>query len=130
MKEMRTEVKNWWKQAERDFLSAKKNLSIEEFHITVFLCHQSVEKGLKALFIQTKKRYFDPTHSLIYLGKEVGIPNRLLSFLRTLSPEFVTTRYPDAAFGIPYEMYDENIAQRFLSETEEVLNWIRSQLNK
>lgn len=130
MNKMREEVKNWWKQAERDFLSAKKNLSIEEFHLTVFLCQQSVEKGLKALFIHVKKHYFDPTHSLIYLGKEVEIPDRFLSFLRTLNPEFVTTRYPDAAFGVPYEMYDDKIAQRFLTDTEEVLNWIRSQLKK
>ncbi|UCE13410.1 MAG: HEPN domain-containing protein [Candidatus Heimdallarchaeota archaeon] len=100
---MREEVKNWWKRAERDFLSAQKNLSIEEFHLTVFLCQQSVEKGLKALYIHLKKHYFDPTQSLIYLGKEVEIPEQFLSFLRTLNPEFITTRYPDAAFGVPLD---------------------------
>ncbi|MHA2365844.1 MAG: HEPN domain-containing protein [Candidatus Hodarchaeales archaeon] len=127
---MRKETENWWKQAERDFLSAKKNLKIEEFHISVFLCQQSVEKGLKALYIHKHNKYFDPTHSLIFLGKAVKIPDQFFSFLRILNPEFVTTRYPDAAFGVPYEMYDEEIALDFLKKTEEVLEWIRSHLMK
>ena len=48
---MRKEVEEWWKQALKDLDSAEKNLNIEEFYLTAFLCQQSVEKALKALYI-------------------------------------------------------------------------------
>ena len=48
---MRKEVEEWWKQALKDLDSTEKNLNIEEFYLTAFLCQQSVEKALKALYI-------------------------------------------------------------------------------
>jgi len=94
---MRKEVKEWWKQALKDLDSAEKNLNIGEFYLTAFLCQQSVEKSLKALYIHKLKESPGATHSLIFLGKEVGIPEGYYSTLRRLSPDFVITRYPDAA---------------------------------
>ncbi len=71
---MRKEVGEWWKQALKDFESAEKNLGICEYHITTFLCQQSVEKSLKALYIHKLKDSPGKTHSILYLGREIGIP--------------------------------------------------------
>lgn len=49
-------------------------------------------------------------------------------FLRRLTPEFVTTRYPDAAYGTPYELYDEEVATDILDKSKKVIKWIESQI--
>jgi len=68
------------------------------------------------------------THSLVLLATECAIPSHYLSFLRKLTPQFVNTRYPDAAYGVPSELYDVKIAEEYLKQTEEVMKWLRSRI--
>lgn len=79
-----------------------------------FLSQQATEKALKALYIHTVKESPGPTHSLLFLGKSVKIPDEFFSGLRKLSPDFVITLYPDAAHGVPYELYGDEIAKEKL----------------
>lgn len=127
---MRPETRLWLEQALKDEDSAKKNFKMEEYHLVLFLCQQAVEKGLKAVFIEKKNQTSGNTHSLIYLAAEVGLPQKLFSFLRGLTPAFVNTRYPDAAYGLPYTLYDKPMAEDALRNTREVLKWIESQIKK
>ncbi|NIR47010.1 HEPN domain-containing protein [candidate division KSB1 bacterium] len=125
---MREETKNWWAQAQKDLESARKSLNADLYYVSAFLCQQAVEKGLKALYIQQKKQMPDKTHNLLRLAESVGFPKNKLGLLRSLNPDFVTTRYPDAANGIPAEIFDKDIAQDHLEKAEEVMNWIRKTL--
>ena len=127
---MRKEAENWYKQALKDFDSAEKNFKIKEYYLVNFLCQQAVEKGLKAVYIIQKKEIVPQTHSLIYLASELKTPKKFFSFLRQLNKEFIIARYPDAAYGVPYEMYDKEIAKNTLNKTEEVIEWIKSQKDK
>jgi hypothetical protein len=125
---MRKEVEQWWKQAKRDLETADHCIRSQDYYACAFFCHQSVEKGLKAFYIEKKRASPGTTHSLIYLATEVDAPSRFYSFLRQLTPIFVTTRYPDAAYGLPYELYDEAIAREILEKSREVIQWIGSQI--
>lgn len=125
---MRKEAERWWQQALKDLQSAEKNLKIEEYYLVAFLCQQAVEKGLKALYIDRLKESPGPTHSLLFLGKRVEIPGEFLTFLRKMTPDFVLARYPDAADGLPYELYDKDIAGERLESAKKVLEWIQGQL--
>lgn len=127
---MREETANWWKQAKKDLESAEKNFKIGEYHLVVFLCQQAVEKGLKAYFIKTKQTSPGTTHSLIYLATETKVPTKFHKFLRSLMPQFVNTRYPDAAYGVPSELYDKEIASDFLKKTTEVIKWLKTQIKE
>lgn len=125
---MRKEVEQWWKQAKRDLITAKNCKNSGDYYACAFFCQQSVEKALKALYIEKKRASPSATHSLIYYAAEVNAPSKFFTFLRQLTPEFVTTRYPDAAYGVPYELYDETIAGEILEKSEEVVRWIASQI--
>ncbi len=127
---MREEVSNWWKQALKDLESAKKNLEIEEYYIAAFLSQQAAEKALKALYIHKIKESPGPTHSLLFLGKRVGILEEFHTALRKLSPDFVITRYPDAVHGLPYELYDEEISRERLELAEKVIKWVKKELER
>lgn len=125
---MREEASNWWEQALKDFESAKKNITIEAYYIAAFLSQQAAEKALKALFICKLKDTPGKTHSLLRLGRDVGIPSDYYHGLRKLNPDFILTRYPDVADGVPYELYDEKIAQEKVLIAEKVIKWVEKEL--
>jgi len=127
---MREEARNWLKQGLKDLKTAEKNLKIKEYYASAFFAHQAVEKVLKALFIQKKRKLPPPTHSLIFLGKSVDAPKSLYWMLRKLNPDYVLTRYPDAAYGLPYELYDENLAKEKISMAKKVIEWVKSEIGK
>ncbi|MHA1694018.1 MAG: HEPN domain-containing protein, partial [Candidatus Helarchaeota archaeon] len=96
--------------------------------VTVFFCQQSVEKALKALFIIKKSKFPEQTHSLIYLGKQLQIDHQFFSLLQDLTPEFVTTRYPDIVGEAPFELYGKDNTLYFLKRTKEFFKWIENQI--
>lgn len=82
------------------------------------------------MYITKKRASPGRTHSLIYLATETEVPTQFHSFLRRLAPEFVTTRYPDASYGAPYELYDQEMAEEIYGRSKEVILWIKSQMKK
>ena len=127
---MRRDVENWWSLANEDFANAKECLKIKKYYLVAFLVQQASEKGLKALFIREKNDFPDKTHSLVYLGKELNLPNDLMSNLRKINPDFIYTRYPDLDGVPPYLAYDEAVAKERLSQGEEILKWISEKIKK
>lgn len=127
---MRKDAENWWKQALEDFDTARVNFENKKYYAAVFFCQQAIEKGLKSLFIIKKKKPPGVTHSLIYLAKEVGVPKKFFSPLKKITPEFVTTRYPDVVGEVPAKLYDEVIAKEFLKESKKVIRWLKNQISK
>ncbi len=127
---MRPEVEWWLKQSQADFKAAKNSLASKDFHASVFMAHQSVEKSLKALFIFKFNSLNFKTHNLIQLGKELEVKPKFLTFLAKLSPEYALSRYPDASYGVPAERYNSEMASEFIIQAEEVLKWAESQIKK
>jgi len=54
----------------------------------------------------------------------------MLSGIRDLNPEYLSTRYPDMAAGVPAELYDEQIANRHLKTAEKVVRWVKKQIRE
>lgn len=125
---MREEARDLWEQATADLESARVNLDVGKYYVSAFLSHQAVEKGLKALYICQKARYYPRTHKVHVLGEAVGIPEEYLPNLLDLTPVFVNTRYPDAANGVPARIYHKKKAEELLSKASEVMKWIETQL--
>lgn len=127
---MKEEIKNLIEQAEKDFEVAKKNFNIEEYYISAFLCQQAIEKILKAYFAIKNRKSAGATHSLIYLAKETQIPKDFYDFLGSLTPEFITTRYPDVAGDAPYKLYHKEKVEVYLNKSEELIKWTKNQIRK
>ncbi len=127
---MRKEAELWIKQALKDLEMAEKNFEIGGYYITAFLCHQSVEKGLKALYIVKFKRMPEKMHSLIALGREVEIPEEYFHILREMTPDFIISRYPDVIGEVPYEVYDKETAKERLENAKKVVDWILGEMKK
>lgn len=125
---MREEIKNLWEQAKKDIEMAEKNFLIKGYYITAFLCQQAVEKALKALFMIVNKKSSGPTHSLIYLAEKTKVPKSFYRILQDLSPEFITTRYPDVSGTVPYKIYSEEKVQNYLIKSKEIMKWLERKI--
>ncbi|KAF5416872.1 MAG: hypothetical protein C5S48_01620 [Candidatus Methanogaster sp.] len=49
---MNETVSKWWKQANRDILTAKNCIDSGDYYANVFFSEQAIEKGPKALYIR------------------------------------------------------------------------------
>lgn len=123
---MRIEAERLIKQAERDLTNARKNIDIGAFEVAAFLAEQAVEKHLKACWMIVRREAAPHTHSLTELGDALGVPAGDRKHLVYLNPDYTTARYPDAANGVPYEVYDRPTAESKVQAAEEAFRWLRS----
>jgi HEPN domain-containing protein len=123
---MRVEVERLLKQAERDLLNAGRNVGIEAYEVAAFLAWQAVEKYLKGAWIELRSEAPPWTHSLTELGDALGAPQALRPRLVYLNADYTTARYPDAANGVPYEIYDRPTAESKVAAATETFEWLRT----
>ncbi|MFA5381996.1 MAG: HEPN domain-containing protein [Candidatus Micrarchaeia archaeon] len=124
---MREESKNWFEQAKIDLDTAKFNFKGERFYASVFFSQQAAEKSLKALYLE-EKRCPVLHHNLVDIADELEAPEEVISACRMLNPHYTVSRYPDAASGIPSEVYDKKITSIYLMEAKKVVRWVRDNL--
>ncbi len=122
---MREESRRWLRQARAD-LEVARALGHGHYFVGAFACHQAAEKAMKAACIELHRTLPPKTHNLLELARELRAPEEVLSDLRLINPEYVAARYPDAANGIPAEMYDERKARLLLEAAERVWRWVIS----
>ena len=119
MAKKRKEVDHWLSIARRDLDNARKNFTVEAYEVVAFLCHQSIEKGLKALYIHTRRKRPELTHSLVDLGTDLSVPAELMEPLRDMNPDYAVSRYPGAANGLPVDVYTKSKAASRLAVSQE-----------
>ena len=116
---MQEDIKRWWNTAKRDLNSAVHAFEYMDYSLSAFLCQQSVEKGIKALYIK-KFNELKKTHDLVFLGKKVELPEKLMLKCEALNSFYFVTRYPD----VSDDDCDEQDAIQAIENAKEVLNWI------
>jgi len=125
---MRKEVERLILQARRDLENAAKVAGVGAYEVSAFLSHQAVEEALKAAWYHTRKDRPPFTHTLTELGDGLPVDPKLRRHLMTLTPDYTITRYPDAANGLPYELYDEETASERARASKEILEWVEKRL--
>ncbi len=124
---MRKEIGYWFEQAKADLKSATDLLKTENFYASVFFSQQTTEKALKSLYIK-EKRTSVKTHNLVFIARELDAPQNIINDCAELTSDYITTRYPDAAIGAPFENYNRESAERHLKMAKEVLQWVEMKL--
>jgi hypothetical protein len=127
---MRQEIIQLFKEARNDLVNAQKFIRIAVYNASAFYCQQSVEKGLKALYMLKRRRSYPRTHVLPELAAPFVPPPKVADALKDLTMDYATARYPDAANGVPSEIYTRSMAQRKLKEAKMVWQWIDRQLKQ
>lgn len=119
----------WLKQSCYDFETAEAMFKTGRYIYTVFMCHLSVEKALKAFYAKKFKRDSSKTHDLIYLVKkiELELPSQHRDFLEDLNDLSVPVRYPEKLANLLKQYKKENIKE-LLKKTRELLLWLKKSI--
>jgi HEPN domain-containing protein len=119
----------WLKQADYDMDTADVMFNSGHYFYAVFMCHLSIEKALKGLYIRTLNQVPPKTHNLLYLLAKVG--NRpkpeMEKFITKLNTASIATRYPDDLAKIQ-AAYTAKITQDMITKSKGVLQWVKTQL--
>lgn len=94
------------------------------------MCHLSLEKMLKAHVTEVTETIPVKTHDLIYLAKKCGLelPQKHLDFIGKINTASIPTRYPED-LQRALKDYPESVAQDYLKQTEELLQWLKQHPN-
>ena len=118
----------WLKQADYDIDTAEFMLAGAKYFYTVFMCHLSVEKAMKALYQERLKETPPKTHNLVYLLKKIGIrpAEPIGKFIVKLNEASVVTRYPEDIDKLQ-KQYTPGVVKDILAKSKEILRWIKEQ---
>lgn len=116
----------WLKQAKYDLDTAKAMFKTRRYIYTVFMCHLSVEKGLKGLFVQSFQKEPPKSHDLNYLCNKVklNLPEELRKFMDRLNDLSVPSRYPDELDRV-LKQYDKRRTEEILKDSTRLLLWLK-----
>lgn len=117
---MNDKVKYWIDLAEYDYDTAKAMQETKRYLYVGFMCHQTIEKGMKAMIADLG--IFPPkSHNLIELAKKANVYNILSQeqkdFLIDLNPLNIESRYPTYINKMSSTL-TESRCRTILSDTE------------
>jgi HEPN domain-containing protein len=131
---LRREARLWWEQGLKDLEVARRLLEGGDYNYAAFLAHQAVEKALKAAIIEIRGELPPKLHNLVELGQplqDAGLPlEEILDDLKDLNPHYLTSRYPDAANGLPSETYSRRMGEACIGIAARVIDWLQERLRE
>lgn len=120
----KTSAVKWFQQALHDLEMAERNISIEGYDVSAFLCEQAVEKLLKTIFILQDKK-MPRTHYIDELASELHLSDEILDDIFELSGDYTFSRYPDVADVVPFRAYSKIIAEGKVSAAKRVFEILK-----
>lgn len=128
---MADKVTYWIEMSDYDFDTANAMLSTKRYLYVGFMCHQVIEKILKAYWSKMLEQPPLKIHTLSRLAEVTGIDAQMsdnqLDLIDSLEPLNIEARYPSykerLLSSLTYERCKELIKQ-----TDELRLWIKSRL--
>ena len=117
----------WLRQAEYDMDTAQAMFDAGRYFYAVFMCHLSVEKALKGVFMERLHEVPPKIHNLMSLLKRIGAtpPENIGKFMVRLNEASVVTRYPDSLESVQRDFTAQTVPH-ILAATRETLAWTRT----
>lgn len=121
----------WLDIAHYDLVSANAMLESKRFLYVGFLCHQTIEKCLKAYFWNKQKNEPPHTHNLLRLTELSGLSERdcekFIPLFNELMPLNIQARYPEDK-GLLLKSLNFKKAQELYLKTKDFYSWIKKLL--
>lgn len=125
---MNEKSNQWLRQADYDISTAEFMCKGQRHFYAVFMCHLSVEKALKGLYLQKSGQTPPKTHNLVYLLNKTGVKpdDKAGLFIAKLNEANIATRYPEDIDKLRKD-YTAEVTKDILEKTTELLEWIKKQ---
>lgn len=124
-------VKYWVELADYDFDTALAMLETKRFLYVGFMCHQVIEKMLKAYWSNVLEEPALKIHSLSRLAEKSGLDKEMseeqTDFIDALEPLNIEARYPSYKERLMKTLTEER-CKELVKQTDELRLWIKSRL--
>lgn len=119
-------AKEWYKQADYDFDTAKALYEKKKYIYCIFFCHLAVEKALKGLYTKKMKKEPAKTHNLLYFieASKLQPEQEILTFIVDLNNLSVPTRYPDVLSKMHKDFHKKR-TKEMLMKSKGVIKWVK-----
>lgn len=126
------QIEYWIKLSEYDLEVAQAILEKGYYLHCGFMCHQSIEKVLKAYYVFSNETSPPRTHNLDRLIRDCFDKDELseeqYDFIDELTPMNIQARYP-AYKEMLYKLIDMEKAREILNNTEAMHAWIKEKMH-
>jgi len=124
-------VQKWLDHVHEDISAAECLFHGGHWLYMAFLCHQAIEKALKAYYVATHDDDPRYTHSHSKLLEDCGLIDQLtdeqLSFIDLMVPMYIESRYPEQK-DVAAHMLNKDASQHIIDTTKELTQWIEERL--
>jgi len=130
---MNEKVEYWLELSDYDLETAKVMLTGKRYLYVGFMCHQTIEKALKAYYQFIKNEIPPKIHNLLFLANDTGLlllmNEEQINFLTAISPLNIESRYPEYKERI-FKILDRKTSKNLLEKTGILQKWIKEKLLK
>jgi len=124
-------VQAWLDHVHEDISAAECLFQGGHWLYVAFLCHQALEKSLKAYYTATNDDDPPYTHSHTRLLNVCGLTDELTSaqlrFIALMEPMYIKARYPEQKTRTARTL-NKDICQDFIEKTKQLTQWIEERL--
>ncbi len=128
---MEKNVKYWLDISEYDLETAEAMLEKARFLYVGFMCHQTIEKIVKAYYQKELNQLPPKTHNIILLAQQSNLYDNFSdaqkAFIEVLQPLNIEARYPDYRDRLLLSLNQEK-CKNILQKTRELHTWIKEKL--
>lgn len=131
-KEKKAKLINYWVQGSKLDAAAVSDISknTQSFVQALFFLHLSIEKALKALYVEVHEEHAPFSHGLLYLAErcKLQLDESTEEILSEINEFNLETRYPDEHYEL-HSKATASFAQKYIKDGEKLRQWILGKLN-
>ena len=124
-------MQSWIDHVHEDISAAECLLQGGHWLYVAFMCHQAIEKALKAYYVATNEDDPPYTHSHTRLLNVCGLTDELtdtqLRFVARMEPMYIKARYPEQKAKVAKTL-NGAVCQEIIKTTKEITQWIEQRL--
>lgn len=124
-------IEHWAKTAQRSFGTAKFLFQGKRYPESLFFCHLTIEKILKALVVKKTKTHAPHIHQLVKLSQlaQIKLSPEQIDQLTTITEFNIAARYNEAKFDF-FQRATKTYTEKYLVLTKKIYSWFKKQLSQ
>ena len=124
-------VTYWIEIADYDIDTAEAMYQTQRWLYVAFMCHQAIEKTLKAYWCGTREDDPPYTHNHMRLAEGCGLYDRMSDeqkdFLDKVTNFNIEARYPEDKDDL-YRRLSKQTCREIIDETKQLIQWMKEEL--
>ena len=122
-------IKYWLESAKDDWKVAKHLFENGDYPYSLFFGHLTIEKILKAIYVDKLNESPPYTHRLVHLSEKIslGLTEEQLELLETVTDFNMEARYPDEKFSFK-KRCTRNFSKKYLRKIEDLRKWLTKRI--